>query len=229
VQLFTGARVDPAYSAAVINWANRIRTGLHSRPSPQGFVPNCPLFLSYPDAAISALLENIDGLLDEEGFTWYGLGRLEGIDDIWVNKIRNMIAVQDRGIAYYSMNYVDAFPPTREELEWILGSFLMGKGHSAYLLITLNPPLGSFGPRWPHLPQYEQNIGHPCAPMAWTQNVYVRDYSRGMAVVNLSGGRQTLQLPPGAFRDLDGIAVGSAVVLEPVTGKVLLSPADRCP
>jgi len=230
VQLFSGQAADPAFSAAVIDWAARIQLGLHSEFPAREFVPNCPLYPPYQEDAISALLDHVDGLLDEEGFTWYNLVDLIDVaPEIWVNKIRNMIAIQERGVAYYSMNYVSTFPPSQEEVEWVLGSFLMGKEHSAYILMTLDPPLGDFGPHWPHLPQYDEDIGHPCAPMASTQNVYVRDYSKGLAVVNPGWERHTFYLPPGDFRDIFGNPVSSPLLMEAATGKVLLASEDRCP
>jgi len=230
VQLFTGEPVDPAFSSAVLDWARRLSAGLHSRPSPRGFVPNCPLYPSYRDDAIAELIANVDGLLDEEGFTAYGSKRIYLSENVWLNKIRNMVAVQNQGVPFYSMNYVATFPPSQDEVEWVLGSFLMGREHSAYLLMTLSPELGDYGPHWPHLPQYDEDIGHPCGAMTSTQNVYVRDFSKGMAVVNPSGDtRYTFQVPEGNFRDVYGNPIGSVLVLEPVTGKVLLTDSERCP
>lgn len=230
VQRFTGQRVDPAYAQAVLNWAARIKTGLHNRPSPRGFVPNCPLYPSYPAEAIASLIESIDGLVDEEGFTGYGASRATVSGDVWVNKVRNMVTAQQHGVAFYLMNYVSNVPPPAEELEWVLASFLMGKGHRAYLLMTLNPPLGDYGPHWPHLPEYDENVGHPCSPMVQAQGAYQRDYSHGLAVVNPSRtARITFGLPPGSFGDLTGAPVTSPLVLQPLTGRVLLSSATRCP
>jgi len=67
--------------------------------------------------------------------------------------------------------------------------------------------------------------------MTSTQNVYVRDYSKGLAVVNPSRATSyTFALPEGSFRDLYGNQIeDQSFVLEPLTGKVLLSSEDRCP
>ena len=230
VQLFTGEPDDPAYIAAAIDWAGRMQQLLHSRPDPRGFIPNCPFYPSYGDTDVAAFLANIDGVLDEEGFTGYGFSRLIVSADIWRNKIRNMTRIQDAGVAYYSMNYVDTIPPSEEEAQWVLGSFLMGKEHSAYILMTFSPELGQYGPHWPHLPEYDEDIGHPCGRMTSTQNVYVRDYSKGLAVANPDpDNRYSFNLPAGSFRDIYGNPVDTMLVLEPLTARVLLTSEDRCP
>jgi hypothetical protein len=231
VQLFSGQESDPAFSSAVMRWAAQIQTGLHSLPSPRGFVANFPPYAWYSDEEIASIAQSLDGLLDEQGFTGYGTGRIYISEDRWLHKIRNMIAVQNQGSAYYSMNYVLTFPPSQDEIEWVLGSYLMGKEHSAYLLMTLRRSDAPDGVRWPHLPEYDADIGHPCSPMTSTQNVYVRDYSNGMTVVNPSSTTShTFTLPEGSFRDLYGNPIENASLdLAPLTGKVLLSSGARCP
>jgi len=231
VQLFTGEESDPAFASAVIDWAARIQAGLHSLPSPRGFVANFPPYSWFSDEVIASVVANLDGLLDEQGFTGYGTGRINISQEAWLHKIRNMIAIQNQGVAYYSTNYVLTFPPSQDELEWVLGSFLMGKEHSAYVLMTPPRTILPDGVQWPHLPQYDEDIGHPCSPMTSTQNVYVRDYSKGLAVVNPSRATSyTFALPEGSFRDLYGNQIeDQSFVLEPLTGKVLLSSEDRCP
>lgn len=230
VQLFSGNPIDPAYTAAVIQWAAQIEAGLRNRRSPMGLIPNSVLLPSYRDEDIDAFLDNIDGLLDEEGFTGYGVNREYVAESVWLNKIRNMIRVQGGGIAYYLMNYVETFPPSDEELEWVLSSFLMGKAHSAYILMTLSPALGDYGARWPHLPQYDASVGHPCGDMYSAQNVYARDYSMGLAVANPSRDTTYVyQRPDGYFVDINGQFVDNQIVLPPLSGKVLLTSQRRCP
>ncbi|HME91431.1 MAG TPA: hypothetical protein VKE49_08400, partial [Myxococcaceae bacterium] len=87
------------------------------------------------------------------------------------------------------------------------------------------------GIRWPHLSQYDENIGYPCASMTTVENVYVRNYSRGLVVVNPSASSSyAFTLPPGRFRDLYGNPIeGPGFILQPMTGRVLLSSTDRCP
>jgi len=175
---------------------------------------------------MAALEESVDGILDEYGFTYSDPNTR---DIWWPIKIRRMIQFQDAGLAYYSVNYIDRFPPTLEELNWILGSFLMAREHSAYIEISQKPTADSSYPDWPHLPEYDVNVGHPCGAMTMSQGVYVRDFSKGMALVNPSASDSfTVALPPGNFTDLGGEQVAGNIFIGPLSGKVLVSSQDRC-
>ena len=225
-QIFTGEDSDPAFEFAVNSWAQQIRNRLQALPSPAGLVVNLPVYSWLSDKEIADFAVNVDGILDEQGFTGFGVDRIQISDESWVHKIRNMIAIQNQGAAYFSLNYVSTFPPTEDDIDWILGSFLMGREHAAYVLITTTD-----GVRWPHLPEYDEDVGHPCAPMSSVDNVYLRDYSKGLTVVNPSSTfSYTFNLPPGEFYDLYGKQIeGDTLDLGPMTGKVLLSSAERCP
>ncbi len=226
VQLFSGEEADPLFASAVNAWARQLRARLRALTLPRGLVANFPLIDVYSDEQIRTIAEKLDGLVDEQGFTGFAQGRIFASGDQWLRKVENTIEIQNRGTAVYSVNYVSTFPPLPEESEWILGSFLMGRQHAAYLLITLRR-----GVRWPHLPQYDEDMGHPCAPMRSAENVYLRDFSHGLAVVNPSPvSSYAVTLPPGSFRDLYGARIGeSRLVLGPMTGRVLLSSTARCP
>jgi len=224
VQLFTGEPVDPAFSVAVLNWAKEMRSRLYAQAYPKGLVVNFSLDPNSSADDVASLAASVDGILDEQGFTAFGLGRRYVS---WLQKIEKMIEIQNQGIPVYSVNYVESYPPTQDELEWILGSFLMAREHAAYILIT-----GIEKPevRWPHLPEFAADLGHPCAPMTESQDVYVRDYSNGMAVVNPSlTSSYTFTLPPESFTDLYETPVEGYIDLEPLTGRVLLSSEPRCP
>jgi hypothetical protein len=226
VQLFTGGDIDVPYHDAVFAWAREARRRLADQPYPKGVVVNCPPVPAFEEPTIVALGASVDGVLDEYGFTYYD----EDTRDVWWPiKIRRMIELQNAGLAYYSVNYIERFPPTQEELNWILGSFLMAREHSAYIVITEQPTETYLYPTWPHLPEYDVSVGHPCAEMTMSQGVYVRDFSKGLVLVNPSRSDSfTVTLPPGNFTDLDGGPLAGNVLLAPLAGKVLVSSQDRC-
>lgn len=230
VQLFTGQDVDPLYAAAALEWARNMRDRLHALAPSRPLVVNLPVEDYYSAEEIAQVAENVDGINDEQGFTGYGLGREYCAEETWVRKITNMVAVQRMGRSYFSENYVHAFPPYADDIDWILSSFLMAKERAAYILMTINarPPEGV---RWPNLAEmYDQDFGHPCADMQPEQNVYKRDYSKAMTVTNPSWDRTyVVNLPDGIFFDLYGVPVVGAIVLPPMTGKVLRTFEDRCP
>lgn len=66
--------------------------------------------------------------------------------------------------------------------------------------------------------------------MLEAQNVYTREFSKGIVVVNPS--RDTtypFTLPPGISSDVYGNHVEPVITLGPTSGRVLLSATDRCP
>jgi hypothetical protein len=225
VQLFSGdVQYDPAYDAAVFHWAREVRKRLAPQRYPKGLVVNCPPVSVFDDEVVASLLANVDGILDEYGFTDF-----DSRDSRWPVKIRRIIEVQNQGVAYYSVNYVDSFPPTQEQLSWMLASFLMAKEHSAYITITERVHDIFPHPSWPHLPEYDVDVGHPCGEMTTSQGVYVRDFNNGMALVNPSSSDSfTVALPPGNFTDLHGSPVAGDIFMGPLSGKVLVSSVNRC-
>jgi hypothetical protein len=226
VQLFTGESFDPLFNEAVFNWAREVRSGLALQKNPKGLVVNSPP-TSYEDDEMAELIASVDGILDEEGFTYYGWDR-SYVN--WRLKVRRMVEVQNQGVAYYSVNYVNRYPPTEDELNWILGSYLMGREHFAYVVIMEDTVGNYLYPAWPHLAEYDAAIGHPCGPMGPAQGVYVRDFSHGMSAVNPSDSIwYTVTLPPSNFTDLYGAPIEGEVTLGPLSGQVLLSADERCP
>jgi len=226
VQLFAGEDYDPAFNDALFNWAQEVRRRLAVQKHPKGLVVNCSPVPGYEDQTIATLAASVDGVLDEYGFTYWD----DAFRDIWWPiKIKRMIEIQNQGGAYYSVNYVPRFPPTKEEVNWILGSYLMAREHSAYIAITEQPTETYLYPPWPDLPEYHVDVGQPCGAMTTSQGVYVRDFSKGMALVNPSRlDSFTVALPPGNFTDLGGARVAGNVFLGPLSGQVLLSSQARC-
>lgn len=227
VQLFTGEEDDPDYEAAVLNWARDVRARLAHMRSPQSLVLNFPLPPYYSDQQVRRLAANVDGILDEEAFTAWANGRLAGED--WLAKVRRMVLIQNQGAAYYSVNFLWHYPPTLDEVNWILASFLMGREHCAYIAID-DVSGGIDQIRWPHRPEYDEDIGHPCGEMVQSQGLYARDFSKGISVVNPNPNNSyTFTLPPGSFRDLYGMPIEGQMRLEPLSGAVLISSDQRCP
>jgi hypothetical protein len=224
VQLFPAGDDDPSYEVAAVAYAREIRSRLAAQRYPKGLVVNTVPVTVYDPELLGRLLANVDGVIDEYGFTAF-----DSRNGWWPLKIQRMIDVQNRGVAYYSVNYLDTTPPTQEQLNWILGSFLMARQHSAYMVITEHNYDIFPHPSWPHRPEYDVDVGHPCGEMTRSQGVYVRDFSNGMSVVNPSDYvSYAFTLPPGNFTDLYGTPVENDIFLEPLTAKVLVSAEPRC-
>jgi Hypothetical glycosyl hydrolase family 15 len=194
-----------------------MQKALHSLSHPLALIPN----LSFPsnEQPNSPVMRHLDGVLDEEGFTHYGNGYLTGA--AWLQRIQFMEQVQAQPKPYYMINQ---FPSVGSaEIEWALASYLMGKEHEAALYISTIQGYGSDS--W--YSEYNAQIGVPLGAMYRKQNIYWRDYSHGLSLVNPSATASytiTLNKDQHCF-DLHRHAVGPTIQMPPHSGLVLLCTA----
>lgn len=218
VQYYTGQLNDPRWRANVISWLTRMQQALHHLRHPLALIPNLSFDgLSAGDPAMQQVLSHIDGVEDEGGFTDYGDGYLT--DSAWLQRIQFIESVQKQHKPYYIVNQ---FPSVGEaEIQWALASYLMGKEHSAALFISTIQGYGSDL----RYDEYNIQIGSPKGPMYQTQNVYMRDYSHGLSIVNPSATNSyTVTLNADShYHDVSGNPFGQTITLPPHSGLVLLA------
>src|SRR5439155_25683548 len=83
VQRYSGQVNDPEWGADVINWLRQMQGALHELRHPLALIPNFSQGdLSSSDPLVQQVVCNVDGVLDEEGFTDYGNGYLT--DSQWL-------------------------------------------------------------------------------------------------------------------------------------------------
>ena len=219
VQRYSGQANDPQWTADIITWLTMMQQALHSLPHPLALIPNLSLSPLPPgDPQTRLLLKHVDGVLDEGGFTQYSQGYLT--DKNWLQRIQFIRSVQAMQKPYYIVNQ---FPPpmvNTNEIQWALASYLMSKEHLSALFISTRQGYGGdtrFG-------EYNALIGHPLNEMYLGQNMYWRDYSNGIVVVNPSATHTyTATISPGShYVDLYGHTIGKTITLQPHTGMVLL-------
>ena len=218
MQRYTGQLNDPRWRTDVINWLTRMQQALHHLRHPLALVPNFSFDgLSPSNPLIQQVVSTVDGIEDEEGFTRYGDGYLTG--NAWLQRIQLIENVQKQHKPYYIINQ---FPSVgHAEIQWALASYLMAKEHSAALFIST---IQGYGADLRH-DEYNMRIGSPKGPMYQTQNVYMRDYSYGLSVVNPSAtDSYTLTLnATNRYKDLYGNPVGQTITMPPHSGLVLLA------
>ncbi|HYX48833.1 MAG TPA: putative glycoside hydrolase, partial [Ktedonobacteraceae bacterium] len=219
-QRYTGKLNDPQWRADVLTWLSEMQQALHHLAHPLILIPNLGYgFTPSSDPQAQQAVSRLDGILDESGFTKYGQGYLTGGD--WVKDVRYIQSVQQQHKAYYIVN---AFPSVdASEIQWALASYLMAKEHTAYLTITRIQGYGSdlrYG-------EYNAQVGSPTGEMFLSQNIYWRDYSDGLSLVNPSPTSTYMVRLPGGSRyvDLNGNQVSQTVTLLPHSGLVLLTAA----
>jgi Hypothetical glycosyl hydrolase family 15 len=218
LQRYTGQPDEPQWRTDVINWLTRMQQALHHLRHPLALISNFSLDdLSSSDPLIQQVVSHIDGMVDEEGFTRYGDGYLTDIN--WLQRIQFIESMQKQHKPYYIINQFPAV--SYAEIQWALASYLMGKEHAAALFISTIQGYGADL----RYDEYNIQIGSPKGPMYQMQNVYMRDYSHGLSIVNPSAtDNYTITLNADShYRDVSGNAVGQTITMPPHSGMVLLT------
>ena len=220
VQRYSGQLDDPQWRADIVSWLARMQQALHHLRHPLALIPNLALGnLSPGDRLVQQVVSHIDGVLDEDGFTDGARGYLTGSS--WVQRIQFMESVQAQYKPYYVVNQFQIHSISRDQVQWALASYLMGKEHTAAVFISTYQGYGADT----RYNEYNAQIGSPQDNMYQSQNVYWRDYTNGLSIVNPNPG-ETYEVTLRAGRkyiDLYGSPVGQTITLPPHSGIVLLT------
>jgi hypothetical protein len=225
VQRYTGKTDDPQWRADVATWVVSMQKALRRLPHPLALIPNLGLSPSFSpdDPALQQVVNHVDGILDEAGFTQYAQSYLTG--NQWLQKVNFIQSMQQLHKPYFIVNEFPTASVDRSDIQWALASYLMCKGHAAYISIT--PTIDhqqGYGVDLRYN-EYNAQIGSPLAAMVKEQQVYWRRYSHGLSLVNPSpNNTYTVTLPRGEnFVDLYGKKITQQVTLPPHSGLVLLT------
>ncbi|MDQ1247462.1 MAG: hypothetical protein QG597_1832 [Actinomycetota bacterium] len=130
--------------------------------------------------------------------------------------------------------------------QFLVGSYYLMQGQRTYLNVVEGDSLGMYW--WP---EYGLDLGEPLAPVGTmaqydgvdgvSDQVYRRDFARGVVVVNGADEDRTVTVPAGAWRRVsstgggavqevdiapDGSYVGGSLSFTPVAGTMRLAPGD---
>jgi hypothetical protein len=188
------------------------------------------------------LVPYADGVLDEGGLTNNGGGGSgkpafmlsdpngSGLSNPWSFKVQDyqwaasfgkIVIIVDKEPYLVTTGMTTSDAQARSDLQWALAGYLLVKGNHTYLAWRgLQQTAGDVY----NEPEYAtaQAIGAPTDAMYQSQNVYMRDFTNGLAVENPSGSMSyTVTFPAGKYHDLYGNAVTTST-LPPHSGLVLL-------
>jgi Hypothetical glycosyl hydrolase family 15 len=222
VQQFTGTANDPAYRQAVKTWAKKMYTRIHAAFPNATVSMNFSFDVNYP-ADSYALYQDMDIDTDERGFTNFGRGGDNYItDSTW---IANMQALQyliaiGKGLISVNQEPEDFAHLSNDEVQWVLANYLLVKGRYSYVFMSGYQEYGQLLIR----PEYGAQIGRAAGPLIASQQVYMRRYTNGLAIVNPSSTTAyTVHLPANTYVDLYGNGLTSGTVVMPAhSGMVLL-------
>jgi len=226
VQQFTGAAGDPAYHTAILNWARWMAAHLHRIHA----LVSMNWSYDWDDPTDSyALVKYMDLDLDERGFTFWGTSASNEIltGGHWFANMKAIQYLTEQGKGYLSDNqYPGSFSAvTTAQKQWALANYLLIKGSHSWIYICGRQQYGHMFT----MPEYWAPIGAATDAMYRSQNVYMRDFTNGKAIVNPSTNvTYTVSLPANAYKDLYGHAVG-VVTLGPESGIVLLGARTSTP
>ena len=225
VQKFSGQKSDPAWNAAVENWASTAYSYLHGMPVPMVLAGNHMVTSATPgDPNEQQLLSHLDIDEDEAGFTNYGNGFAS--DTVFNNLVYWMNYAQSIGHAFFVVDKWKSTPVSPSELDWSLGTYLMGKSSGASVDVVGG---AGYGYEYWFPQQYASPIGHACAKMYLSQNVYFRKFSGGLAIVNTSPkSSYTVTLPQPSYTSIEGGTVTSPATLPAQSAMVLLTSTNGC-
>ncbi len=240
VQMYSGKLSDESFRKATINayatLTAKMKAVAQQRGKTIAIAFNCYPNLQYNDH-YTDLLPYADIVLDEAGFTQLGNTTFPyltatpvkgtNITNGWLTKINDLLTLQYtfnkpliiNGLVPYTVDATHL--PQQRDIQWILANYLLVKG--AY---TYSSFISSVSDRYVQLnvslPEYFAPVGHPDSPIFQAQNVYMRAYSNGLAIVNPSLKQSyTVTLPANTYKDLHGHYI-TTVTMQPYSGLVLL-------
>lgn len=206
------------YIENILTWAEDMYSRLHALNV--AVAMNFPYDTTHPVES-SLLYQYLDIAVDERGFTNWGREQSDYLSGSeWLDTMQAFISLDEAGKGFVSINQLpkDFDQATPQEIQWILANYLMAKGRYSYVSISGVQEYG----RIFTIPEYEAKIGRPRSVMYQSQNVFMRDYSHGMVIVNPSSRESyDVILIPNTYLDLYGNPV-DALTLEPQSGIVLL-------
>jgi hypothetical protein len=237
VAKFSGNSVDPQWAAATKQWVWALQHALHNparyprtlalavNANLDGYAPPVNGKGGDPDEAF--IVAHADIILNEAGFAMWG--NYAG-DRAFNNAVGWMEYAQSLAEATLTTADWDhqSGPPTLGQLDYSIATYLMGKEQAAALYVGQNPMYGKEN----YYAEYAAKIGQGCAPMYGGpndpkfrgENVYLRKYSGGLAVVNVNGKEPyVVDLPKASYRNIEGGNITSPLTVPPNSGFVLLT------
>lgn len=224
---------DPTWIADMQNWLatarNIFNTDATLAPHHFKILVNHPLFDATPDANEAQMLQNVDGMLDENGFTHYG-SLYTG--NQFMNTLSWMEYAQSHGKAIFITDYyctgsscsTDPSTLTASQIDWALATYAIGNNGGAGVFIS---PKG--GAIYTYRSEYAKAYGAPCGAYTKSGTLVYRQFAGGFAVANSGTSAQTITLPAGhAYMDIGGRAVSNPLTVNGTDAYMLTTSGNGC-
>jgi hypothetical protein len=227
VQRYNGV-MDPNWATDVVAWVKQAHTILATDPTIAPY--HLKLIVNHPanqlTANETALLGNVDAVLDETGYTDFGGGK-SGSASSFVMRTDWARYAQQHGIAVlmnagWGSQAVGAY-----QLDYSVATYLMGNEQAESLYVGQ-----TYGTEQWHS-QYQTQVGAPCGEYYGgagvdpsNPSIYYRRFANAIVVVNGGSGSssEVAHLPSGhTYTDLMGRPVSNPLTVTSNDGYVLLT------
>ena len=230
---------DPTFNQDILNWLSTA----HSALAAQGLklLVNHPVFDSSPNSLESQMLQYVDGIVVENGFTSYGRYAFTGggLPGLFTQTLSWMQYAQTNNKAVFITDYYcynghmptdgngdgteacsyDPSTLSSAQVDWALSTYAIANNGGADAYIS---PASIDNYSW--RPEYATAYGAPCGAATQNGNVYMRQFQNGLAIVNASYTQQSVTLPAGnTYTDIENRGTFSgSMTLGPPDGYMLL-------
>lgn len=216
---------DPAWAADMVAF---VKTARHIVTTDPVLAPyHLKILINHPpgrisDASEQTLFENVDGVLDETGYTHGGEYTLAADANLFKSTTEYLRYAQSRGLAVYIIDQFSASDITAQQREYAVAAYFMANEGHAYMYMS--PAVGGEEHNYP---EYGAKLGTPCGAYTGGPHIYYRKYSGGLVVLNsgsLPAASERATLPANhTYADLDGRAVSNPLTIASNDGYVLLT------
>jgi PKD repeat protein/Cu/Ag efflux protein CusF len=224
VQQYSGGENDAAYHADTIAWAQYMYTQLHANNVPMSI--NLEYDWPQDPADVLSIVNYSDVVMDENGFGDYDAYT----GSTWLNKEYFFQNVTNMGKGLIIVNTMNEnFPDlTNAKKQWCIASYLLCKGNHTYMSINgMIDNVQEYGVLHT-CPEYNAKIGSATNSMYSSQNVYMRDFTNGRAIVNPSAtNSRTVTLPANTYMTLYSNTTINSITLPAASAVVLLGTTTQ--
>lgn len=221
VRRYSGVN-DPAWTTDMVAFVQGARHIVNTDPvlAPHHLkiIINHPLS-SVTNATEQALFANVDGVLDEAGYTDNGRYVLPADANRFKYTTDYLIYAQNHGLAVYVIDSLHDTAVTPQQREYAIATYFMANEGRAYLYVS-----PSTGGAEHNYPEYDAKLGAPCGEYSGGPAIYYRKFDAGLVVVNSGAASQAATLPSNhSYTDLDGRNVSNPLNVASNDAYVLLT------
>jgi hypothetical protein len=231
VQRYTADYQDAAYQADVFAWIEWLYARIKGyRPSVVVAYNYDPAESNDPPHIRDRVFNSLDMLFHEAGYNVWG--QFKAVDDLWLRIKDQTESAQARGKAIFESETAMVIDPnqmSRDDKNWGLSNYLLFKGNQHYIGFSGSTCTGctfnynDYG-YYVDMPEFYADLGPPTSGKYQSQGVWMRNYQRGLVIVN-PAGLQGFNLNLGqAYKDYWNNDIGPSYFIPPQTGIVLLTP-----